>query len=197
MSFARAHAIVLPWERGRADHPLDRGGRTLDGITQGTYDRWRRSRGQASRSVFEMTDPERDLIYREDFWEAAHCNLLDWPMTLLQFDAAVQHGVPMANRLLQRALGVNDDGIVGPQTRGAIMRIWDPRLVAREMFVFRQFYYWDIFLHPTRGAGQLAAFGRGWRNRMADIWRHAAEPESIRLAVDIIEVEAFTRGMRG
>ena len=36
------------------------------------------------------------------------------------FDAAVNHGVSGANRILQRAVNVEDDGVIGPVTLGAV-----------------------------------------------------------------------------
>jgi lysozyme family protein len=42
------------------------------------------------------------------------------PLALLVFDAAVNNGVSQAKHLLQQALGVTVDGVIGPQTEAAL-----------------------------------------------------------------------------
>ena len=47
-----------------------------------------------------LTQDEALAIYRKHYWEAAGCDKLPWPMCLIHFDTAVQHGVGVANELL-------------------------------------------------------------------------------------------------
>lgn len=170
-SFRRALEFVLRWEGGYVNHPDDRGGATNQGITQAAYDRARRRWGLPTRDVRLLEDDERDRVYHEDYWIPGACELLRWPASLAQLDASVLHGPTRAVILLQRALGVGDDGIAGPVTRAAASRALSMEVLYREMMVYRHFYYWDIFLNPNHGVTQLRSFGRGWRNRMADLHR--------------------------
>ena len=100
---------------------------TLDGVTQKTYDRWRRVQGKDKRTVQKMEPQERDSIYRIMYWTKGKCDDIAKRSELLaivHFDACVNHGIASPNNdksagaieLLQRALGVEDDGIFGPKT---------------------------------------------------------------------------------
>lgn len=119
MDFEDALPIILKYEGGKADVKGDRGGRTNKGITQATYDSARKRWGQPAADVWEIADHEVARIYRESFWDLAGCPMLPWPLSLCQFDAAVQHGVRNAITLLQRAAGAPEDGKLGPTTLGA------------------------------------------------------------------------------
>lgn len=51
---------------------------------------------QAANPDIDVTNLTRDqaiAIYYERYWEAAQCGAEDWPLCLLLFDSAVQHGV--------------------------------------------------------------------------------------------------------
>jgi lysozyme family protein len=68
----------------------------------------------------------REIFYR-DYWRAAGCQLLPGRLALCVFDAAVNHGVHAASKLLQEVLGFtggDKDGIVGLQTATAAKQ-WD------------------------------------------------------------------------
>jgi len=68
-----------------------------------------------------LTEAQALEIYKAHYWDAAGCNDLAWPMCLIHFDTAIQHGVGVANALLhyeptpeeqylgQRALRYMDD----------------------------------------------------------------------------------------
>ncbi|HSW63686.1 MAG TPA: putative peptidoglycan-binding domain-containing protein, partial [Dissulfurispiraceae bacterium] len=76
------------------------------------------------------------------------------------FDAAVNSGVRQAARWLQRAVGVRDDGVIGPITLGAV-RATDPQVLLRRMLAQR--------LRFMAGLPNWPAFGRGWARRIADL----------------------------
>lgn len=114
--FRRALKVVLRNEGGFVWDPADRGGATNLGITQRTYDEWLLRHDRASRSVEHITEDEAGAIYWSAYWSAAYCDKMPWPLSLLHFDASVNHGPHEAAKLLQRALGVPVDGIIGPLT---------------------------------------------------------------------------------
>ncbi len=107
-------------EGGYSDHKADRGGATNHGVTQKTYDTFRRNAGLSLRSVRQITDDEVAAIYRTMYWNVAKCGLLPEPLDLYVFDAAVNHGPGRAAKLLQQALGVAVDGAIGPVTIDAL-----------------------------------------------------------------------------
>lgn len=151
--FQEVLPITLRHEGGFVNHPADPGGATNKGITQRTYDSWRRSQGQATRSVREITGEEVEAIYYKRFWRAVGCVKLWPPLALCHFDAAVNHGPINARSLLERSAGE-----------------W------REYLALR-FEFWTAVRNRNTGEYIFPTFGRGWTRRGADILRQAARLE--------------------
>ena len=59
-------------------------------------------------------------IYQRDYWTKAGCDKLPPPLAMLVFDAAVSSGPGRAARWLQEAVGVAQDGLIGPITLAAV-----------------------------------------------------------------------------
>lgn len=116
--FDRALELVLGHEGGFADDPDDPGGATMRGVTQATYDRFRDRKDLPRRHVREIDDWEVRAIYR-DYWEGAHCDALPPAVAVAHFDMAINAGPRQAVKTLQRAVGVDVDGIFGPVTLAA------------------------------------------------------------------------------
>ena len=155
MSFQTALAHILRWEGGYSEHPADPGGATNYGITQATYDAWRRSRGLPTRSVREIAREEVEAIYLERYWTPS--GALEWDqrghpgIALYVFDSAVQHGVRRAKDLV-KAVG---EGVLDNYP------IQGLGFLHRERVEF----YLRLETFPT--------FGRGWMRRVADILAQA------------------------
>ncbi|PWE16322.1 hypothetical protein DDZ18_12925 [Marinicauda salina] len=155
-AFEHALDHVLEWEGGFVDHPDDPGGATNMGITLRTLADWRG--GDASVSdVRALTRDEAAAIYRARYWDAAHCGAMPAPIGFLTFDGAVNHGVGRAVKLLQRAVGVPDDGLVGPVTLGAANAA-DPGRIVEETAARRMAFY--------AGLSSFDTFGLGWSRRL-------------------------------
>jgi len=107
---------LLEEEGGWSNHPSDRGGATMYGVTQATYNAWRRQKKRPSQSVKKISKAEAKELYNELYWEAASCHKLPWPINYLTFDAAVNSGVGRAVRWLQQGVHCSPDGKVGPAT---------------------------------------------------------------------------------
>ncbi len=120
--FEAALAHVLEMEGGYSDDPYDPGGPTNKGITLGVLAKWRgvtvdRDIARQDHRGFESHRPRhRRDIYRARYWQPASCALLPDAIAAMHFDAAVNHGVGGAIRLLQAALAVAADGEIGPET---------------------------------------------------------------------------------
>lgn len=110
---------LLEEEGGWSNHPADRGGKTMFGITQATYDQWRKQKKRPIQSVRRITKEEARELYEEMFWRSAGCHLLPWPISYLTFDASVNSGPSRAVRWTQSGLGTKADGKVGPATVAA------------------------------------------------------------------------------
>ncbi len=144
--FAAALPHILGFEGGLSDHPADPGGRTNHGITQGTYDGWRSSQGQATQAVDAITNAEIEAIYYQNYWLASGADKLPAALALTHFDWAVNAGVGAAAKTLSACQSAanpitcyNDD---------------------------REAFY--------RASRNFAIFGQGWLNRLAAI-RQATE----------------------
>lgn len=155
MNFDQAFDILLKHEGGFSDHPADRGGKTRYGITEAV------AREVGYRG--DMRELPLDLakrIYRDRYWDAVRAEELPEAVRYAVFDAAVNSGPRQAALWLQRAVGVKDDGIIGPQTLAAV-RATDPQALLRRMLSARLRFMTDLPTWPT--------FGRGWARRIADL----------------------------
>jgi len=154
-------AHVLKAEGGYVNHPNDRGGATNMGITQKVYDAVRDTKMIPRRSVKEITQAEVESIYANGYWNPAKCREFPPKVAAVLFDAAVNHGVGRAVRLLQRALDLKEDGAIGPITLKQASEFLAPEafLKTRE-----QFYRVFVDAKPDQ-----AVFLKGWLNRIRDL----------------------------
>lgn len=154
---------VIRREGGYVNHPADRGGPTKFGITLKTLRAWRSipTLGPADVESLELTEALR--IYRYMYFEQPGIDGLPeylWPFVV---DAAVHHGAAGAIRMLQRALKLKDDGIIGPATlTGA--RVGDGRRMAA-LFVAQRA---RAFAEIVKRDQSQAVFVAGWLNRLAE-----------------------------
>lgn len=163
--FDAALRITLGFEGGVSNDPADRGGLTSSGITQATYDRFRDRRLLPRQSVVRATNSEITEIYRKDYWEPAKCDALPRRIAACMFDAAVNHGIGQASTLLQRALWVGDDGVIGPRTIAAALA-GEERVTVYSMLTLRREFYRII----VKVDGTQARFLKGWNNRVVKLW---------------------------
>jgi len=89
------------------------------GVTLPTLQEWRGNSALTAEDVKALERAEAEAIYHARYLEP-FAAISDPALRELLFDSAVQHGVGMAVKLLQRALGVIDDGVLGPITLGAL-----------------------------------------------------------------------------
>lgn len=155
-AFATALAHVLAHEGGYVDHPDDPGGATNFGITLATLQSWR-ERSVTKAEVRALTQAEAGEIYKARYWDSCRCDELPGPVAFIVFDAAVNHGVSRAVRILQEAVGVTADGRIGPATLAAAGRA-DPRGLVSEIAARRMLLYGNL--------AHFRTFGLGWSRRL-------------------------------
>lgn len=151
-------ALLLKSEGGNDDDPSDHGGRTSRGVTQREYDSWRRISGLITRDVWAAGDNEVAEIYYRGYW-FPYCNAMPDGVDYLYFDMAVNAGPHQAAVLLQRALGVTDDGRIGPVTLEAISNADGAELINKFSVAKANFYR---SLHQPK-------YIKGWLNRVASV----------------------------
>ena len=161
MNFDTAFDRLIGHEGGYSNHSDDPGGETNWGITLRT------ARGAGYTGTMRaLTRDEARAIYRAAYWNRAKADQYDGAIAFQLFDAAVNHGIGQAIRFLQRAVGVADDGAVGPVTLAAVHAMTVTDVLSR-FNAERLDFYTKLTTWPT--------FGRGWARRVAGNLRYAAE----------------------
>jgi lysozyme family protein len=166
--FGECVAIVLKHEGGFVDHPDDPGGATNHGVslryarTLGSMMDLDRDGDVDRADILLVTPAKAAMVYRRWFWADVRGDELPPGIDLAVFDFAVNSGAPRAIRALQRAVGAQPDGFIGPATMGAV------RLAAPNSKAVIEAICNDR-LDFLRGLRTWPVFGRGWGRRVEDI----------------------------
>lgn len=135
-------------EGGYVNDPRDPGGETNFGISKRSY---------PSVNIRALTREGAIAIYRRDYWNAVRGDDLPPALAVCAFDAAVNQGPRPAITLLQKALGVTADGIIGPATLKAA-RDANPEAAMANYLSWR--------LHRYANTNNAAVYMRGWSKRV-------------------------------
>ena len=124
-NFNYAIPFILQHEGGWVNDPDDSGGETYCGISRNNFPNWPGWRlidiahGSATFPAnLKLVGGLSDLVaefYRQNFWQASWDDL-DKRVAAKVFDISVNCGESWGPKILQRALTVTDDGIVGQHT---------------------------------------------------------------------------------
>ncbi|MBL0320313.1 MAG: hypothetical protein IPP74_13635 [Alphaproteobacteria bacterium] len=109
----KAIEFVLKMEGEYTLDPDDPGGETMYGISKKAY---------PSINIKSLTIDEAKAIYLRDYWIPCNCDDLPTAFAVCVFDTAVNMGTGKAKRMLQMALDVEVDGIIGSETLSAASR---------------------------------------------------------------------------
>ena len=141
---------LMGHEGGYVNNAKDPGGETNWGISKRSY---------PQIDIKNLSREGAKAIYKTDYWDRAQCDRLPPTLAYLLFDCAVNSGIGQAVRFLQRAVGVADDGQIGPLTLAAVQRIDQESLCAKflgqRLDFMTRLSTWDVF-------------GKGWARRIAD-----------------------------
>lgn len=156
--FDRAFALVIGVEGGyEPPGTSDPGGETKYGISKRAY---------PNEDIKNLTLDRAKAIYAADYWLKAGCPKMPWPISAMVFDCAVNQGVEVAITLLQRALGLPQDGIFGVRTQTALM-LSNVAETAPLFMAGRALRY--------TGTRNFDVDGRGWFKRLFVITAGAAK----------------------
>jgi len=166
-NFDLALLKLLVHEGGYVNHPADPGGMTNLGVTKRVWEEWR---GHAVDEMeMRMLTPEKVApLYKAKYWDMVQADKLPHGVDFCVFDCAVNSGVKRASRLLQRAVGVDDDGVIGRATLAAVEALEPAEIIDR--FCAERLSFLESL--PT-----FATFGKGWSRRVASV-----KTESMNLA---------------
>lgn len=155
MNFENAFALVLEHEGGYSDHAADPGGKTRFGVTEAVA-REVGFKGDMRELPIELAK----RIYLEKYWKTISADDLPPGIRYIVFDGAINSGPRQATLWLQRALGVEADGVIGPKTLAAAYAQDAPALRARILAQRLKF---------MASLSNWPAFSRGWARRIADL----------------------------
>ena len=161
-NFARVMPLVLKHEGGYVNHPKDPGGHTNKGVTLATFRVYKPKATVADLKAISTDMVHR--IYRDGYWNKVRGDDLPSGLDYAVFDFAVNSGPGRAAKYLQAAVGVKQDGNIGPETLRAVSRYDTAKLInalcdARMAFLRKL---------PTWGT-----FGKGWSSRVAGVRKEA------------------------
>ena len=152
---------LMQHEGGYVNHPSDPGGETMWGVTK----RVAVAHGYTG-SMRNLPKALAKEITEKSYYKAIRGEELDiliaWQLT----DAAYNHGTRQAVKFLQRAVGVNDDGLIGEVTLAAVNAM-DKNDVVLLFLAERLEFFTNLQIWQT--------FGKGWARRIAGNLRLAAK----------------------
>jgi lysozyme family protein len=146
MIFDKAVAFVLEQEGGYSNDPNDPGAETRFGISKRAY---------PSLNIAQLSEDDAKRIYRTDYWDRLSCDQLPHGLDVALFDCAVNQGPGNAVRMLQNALEITSDGIIGAVT----IRAAQNRVGLLSEFLARRMYQYA--LNPN-----VHRYGLGWYRRI-------------------------------
>lgn len=159
-NFARCFAFTVAAEGGFTKLATDPGNWTGGAVAHGELRGTKYGISAAAYPALEietLSEQDAQNIYRRDYYAPLHGDELNLPVVLVLFDTAVNAGMRRAVVLLQQAIGLGPDGVLGDKTLAAA-KAADALTLAREMLVRRVDFYAGL---PT-----WQDFGLGWSRRV-------------------------------
>lgn len=154
-------ALVIKIEGGYVNNPHDPGGATNMGVTQRYLDSAVAADPSLPTHVADLTVEQVTALYRRDQWAHVHGDSIPPGVAALAFDSAVNEGPGTAVMLLQQALGVHADAIMGPATIAAITPAVAAEYAARRA------------VHYARLGANEPDFVLGWMRRLFRVYTAA------------------------
>ena len=154
-NFEQCMRWLLEHEGGYIWHAEDPGGETNFGVTRAVYEQY------VGRQVMDgemkgLTHDDVYPIYKENYWDRLRGDDLPAGVDFCTFDWGVNSGTSRAAKALQRMVGVEADGGIGPMTLRAVANHEPQDLVEQMHYVRDQFY---------RSLSTFGTFGNGWTRR--------------------------------
>lgn len=155
----RALDKVLKHEGGFVNHPKDPGGATNLGVTLANFRRYVKPSGTVE-DLKKLTKAQAKTVFERHYWDAVRGNQLPSGLDYAVFDFGVNSGPGTAVRKLQKLVNAKQDGLIGPETLGAIA-VWDLHQLINAFSVERLSFLKRLKTWPT--------FGKGWERRVKEV----------------------------
>lgn len=153
--------VIKAEGRKFTNHPDDRGGPTKFGVTLKAYQDYVDPEA-AERTIRNLTEAEARAFYRRWYVELPRFDKVHPLVMPLLVDCGVNHGSQRAAKWFQKAVGAEEDGIIGPKTLAAADEVPATTVYLR-ICAYRFRLYGTLV---TRDPSQ-AVFASGWNNRGA------------------------------
>ena len=150
-NFEECLKMLLHHEGGYVDHPEDPGGETNLGVTKKVYEEW-----GGTKDMKDLTVEDGAPIYKKNYWSRLKCDDLPSGLDFCAFDWGVNSGTGRAAKAIQKIIGANQDGAIGPKSL-ALIENQDPKFMVEQFGKIRQEFY--------EGLSTFKTFGRGWTRR--------------------------------
>jgi lysozyme family protein len=147
--------LVLKYEGGVSNHSKDPGGFTNLGVTKKVWEDWV-GHEVDEKAMRALTPAIVAPMYEMKYWRTSYCEKLPRGLDLLVFSMAVNAGAGRSVKLLQDAIGVVADGVIGPNTMAKINEANVETLIDKFSEARTAFY---------KGLKTFPVFGRGWLAR--------------------------------
>lgn len=159
-NFPTCLRLVLVHEGGYVDHPKDPGGATNKGITIATFRGWAGNNSLTKEDLRNITDETVAKIYHDRYWMKVRGDDLPLGLDYTVFDFGVNSGPSRSIKFLQRAVGVEADGVFGEKTLAAVKAFGAvPAIISLS----------TARLAWLKTLGTFETFGKGWSRRVAEV----------------------------
>lgn len=160
-SLPEALKLVFDLEGKFSDDKNDPGGKTKWGIIEREWKKWIKTRNIPYKPIEDVTQEDARAIYKAQYWDILKCEQMESTTAIVMFQMGVNIGVYGAARLLQRIVGAEVDGKIGPKTLSLVGRYrmtygvmeLPVNLMYSQMNYYRKLDGWKFF-------------GEGWTNRV-------------------------------
>lgn len=142
----------------------------MKGVTIGVYKDYL-GQNVTKEELRNIPDSHLRDIYKTRYWDKARCGEWAPGVDLCVFDLAVNAGPSRAVKLLQKCVGTEQDGVVGPKTIAAVNAVPPKSMIVCFSDTRRAFY---------KSLKAFETFGRGWLRRTDE-----CEQEAIKMAGEL------------
>lgn len=148
---------------------VDHAGKTNKGVTQSTYDAYRKKKNLPPSKVEEISPEETRDLYQNEFYLSPKLDKFSPKVAGVLFDYGVNSSPKKAVMSLQKIVGTDVDGVVGPKTIKAtndyMKQYGEKNLVDNIINDRKEFYKTLIQKNPAL----YQQYENGWKNRIINL----------------------------
>lgn len=158
-NFDACFDLMIKHEGGYVNNPADPGGMTNLGVTKRVWEAYI-GKIVSEAEMRGLTKDKVKPLYRKNYWDKICGDDLPDGVDYAVFDFAVNSGPSRAAKTLQKAVGVAQDGSIGPKTLAKVSDA-NPRELVQDICEQRMNFLQAL---PT-----WTVFGKGWKRRVEEV----------------------------